>query len=279
MTASSGGRPRAADATPIAVLLPSYGREKELVRALRKTPIRENDKFIVVANYPDAVLERLTREFGSRAHFIDERNFGRLGGAKAYNLAFEEAVSRGYEYTIHYADDVLPDGKAWVTTALELLTTGAADIGVFSSDEGHFGSYGWNFIKGVPIAHFFIARTDALSEYFDPAYRQYIVDLEISARLIRRGGRIALLPIRMRHYRSPLAREETGGNYEYDLGVFLRDYPEYTGALGSGRERMLAHRSGLTVVEEDTPIRDLVPWPPHRSSLALKIRSRIRGGS
>lgn len=217
----------------IALLLPSYRRFGALFRTLRRTPLDPSTRFVVVANYPTWQLGILTRLFGDRADIIDERPYGKLGGAKAYNVAYKAACERGAEYVAHWADDILPFDKDWLDQVQQLFVKPQLDFGIFSSDEGnHKHRYGWNLFGGYPCAHFFIAKCAVLGDtYFDPRFKQYVADNEISIRLIRRGVKIALLPVMLVHDPCMKHRGMFAANYAADVATFNALYPDLGGLL------------------------------------------------
>jgi glycosyltransferase involved in cell wall biosynthesis len=264
----------------VAVLLPSYKRKQELEHVLNKTYVGDN-KFIVVANYPEEDYNELSQKYSDRAVFVDETKKGKLGVCGAYNLAFETAKEKGFTYCVLFADDVVPFKQDWLDQGVAALEARDAALGVFSSDEGHYGSYGWNIIKDAPIGHFFIARIADLGTFFSPKYRQYVIDLEIVVRILKEGKKVLLLPIRVNHMRSPLNREEYGQNYDIDLKTFVTDYPEYNGWMNSGKELFVPESKEIVDVQTGWTIPQAFPWPAHKQPSSVKsfFSKLIKGDS
>src|SRR4051812_11629985 len=104
----------------IGLLLPSYQRPDDLAKVLEQTPLSGDARFFVVANYEPDVYQKFVDRFSDRATFVDERQHGRLGGCKAYNLAHKTAAENGATYVIHYADDILPADANWLQRIEEL---------------------------------------------------------------------------------------------------------------------------------------------------------------
>lgn len=218
----------------IGLLLPSYRRYDDLVHVLTNTVINDQARFIVIGNYEDDEFARLKKEFGDRADFIDERQHGKTGVVKAYNLAYETAIKLNYEYVMLFADDIVPASADWLDAIEQEFVTPNHDFGIFSSDECHPGYFGWNFIKNVPVAHFFILKTGKVSgSLFDTRYRQYVVDFDVCLRALAENVEITLLPIRVLHSRSPLHRELMNTNFDHDKEILYQLFPKFRGCLDS----------------------------------------------
>lgn len=252
----------------VAILLPSYRRKKDLENVLNKTH-SDRAKFIVVANYPKEEYKELISKYGSKAIFIDETKYGKLGVCGAYNLAFDKARKSNFKYCVLFADDVLPQKKSWLNNAIDILEKSSAALGIFSSDEGHFGSFGWNIIKETPIGHFFVARTLDLDKFFDPKYKQYVIDLEIVARVLKLNKKVILLPVRVNHFRSPLNRESYGQNYKKDLETFLNDYPEYKPWIGNNKELFIPEQKSAIQIEKGGKLPISYSWPMHKQKPSI----------
>lgn len=245
----------------IAILLPSYERINELEKVLNETELGNNAKFIVVANYREGVFNSLCMNYANRAVFINERQYGKLGASKAYNIAYQHAVEHGYTYAILFADDVIPFDKNWLDQIDLFVRQRNHVFGVFSSDECHHGSFGWNIVKECPIAHFFIIKCGLIPELFDSRYRQYVIDLDVSVRVRKLGHSIALLPIRMNHFRSGLHREAMGENFTHDVAVFYGLHPEYRGWLNNRKsERYIRDAGQLICLQPETASIKTVRW-------------------
>ena len=171
----------------IAILIPTYKRFDDLVNTLKKTPLDGSSKFIIVANLEDDELAYITNNFGSNAIIVDERTHGKLGGSGAYNLAFKIAKEHQFDYAILYADDVIPFNNNWLDRVQKEFISKNGQFGVFSSDECHFGYFGWNLMLDCPIAHFFIIKCNLVDQLFLDEYKQYVIDFEIAVRLKERG--------------------------------------------------------------------------------------------
>ena len=217
----------------IALLLPSYRRFRDLFTALSNTPVSPDCKFIVVANYPDEQLSFLKRLFSKKALFIDERPYGKGGCYKAYNLAFNLARSEGYEYVALWADDLMPQKNDWLKEVDELFISPGYLFGIFSTDECHKRRFGWNFFGGIPCAHFFIAKTRVLGDYFlNPELNSYVGDNEICVRMMKRNIDITLLPVRLDHNPTEnWIRSNNSKYYAIDVATFNRIHPELNGLL------------------------------------------------
>lgn len=217
----------------IALLLPSYRSFRDLFYTLWATPLSPECKFIVTANYPDCQLRLFEFLFSKRAVFIDERKYGKGGMIKAYNLAFDYARSLGATHCALWADDIMPQKRDWAATMRHDFIEPGLDFGIFSSDECHKHRFGWNFFGGVPNAHFFVAKTALLGDYFlNPALKAYVGDYEVCYRLGQKGVPFTLLPIRLNHYpRVDPTRKMNTKHYAGDLEVFNRLYPELKGLM------------------------------------------------
>ncbi len=217
----------------VALLLPSYRRFGELFRTLRRTPLDKDVMFVVVANYPSWQLALLKKMFSDRALIVDERPFGKLGGAKAYNVAYSIARENKAEYVAHWADDIMPFRNDWLAQLVNLFIKPGHRFGIFSTDEGcHKHRYGWNVLGGYPCAHFFVADASTLGEtYFDPRFNQFVVDNEICVRLSRQGVPITYLPIMIVHDPCMKHREAFVSNYAKDVAIFNGLYPDLAGGL------------------------------------------------
>ena len=213
----------------IAILLPSYRRLADLCGTIDNTTLTGGMKFIIVANYDNQDFIHLYRKYSNHEDImiIDEKKYGQLGVAKAYNLAYQVANKSGFSHVILYADDTIPFDKDWGQRLEAEFISHDLPLGIFSTDECHPGYFGWNFIENSPIAHFFILKCGIVPTLFPEEYRQYYVDLDISVRMQRMGYPIGLLPIRINHLRSPSHREMNQINGEYDKQVFLKQFPEY----------------------------------------------------
>ena len=97
----------------IALLLPSYRRIDDLFKVLFHTPLLDNMKFIVTANYDNDELLKLKDMFCDRAIFIDEQIYSKGGMIKAYNLAFFLAKELQFDYVALWADDIMPHKADW----------------------------------------------------------------------------------------------------------------------------------------------------------------------
>ncbi len=261
----------------IALLLPSYRRFHHLSKVLDETPVDERARFVVVANYDDAELALLQERYGDRAEIVDERPYGKMGVVKAYNLAFARARELEAEYAVLWADDVVPASPSWLDELEEMVVGPRVAYGILSSDEGHQGHFGWNFLDRAPIGHFFIVRGDRITdELFSTEFRQYYVDLEISVRLLERGEEVHLLPILVRHWGAPEHRERGVENSRHDQAVFLRLYPQYAPFMGTKVPYLLPHRDEIIVIDSAWQREGLVYPPEEKASLAQRVR-RLAG--
>jgi hypothetical protein len=250
----------------IAVMLPSYQRLDDLTQVLEKTPLRPDARFVVVANYEPDVYRALRDRYSDRAVWVNEREHGKLGGCRAYNLAYSTAIERGFDFAIHFADDVLPAEDDWLDQIDRRVIAPGHDFAIFSSDECHYGSFGWNIVRDTPIAHFYVIRCGLLGgdRLFDTRYRQYVIDLELSVQVLKSGRTIQLIPVRLRHYRSPLNREDAKVNYAYDEKVFYELNPDFEGWLSRPEARRYIPENGQSITipsqELETLLKD---WPRH----------------
>jgi hypothetical protein len=258
----------------IALLLPSYRRFGELFRTLRRTPLTQDTKFVVVANYPDWQLALLQRLFRNRAVIVDERPFGKLGGAKAYNAAYNVAREHDAEYVAHWADDIMPFRSDWLVELNDSFIRPGYEFGIFSTDEGgHKHRYGWNIFGGYPCAHFFVARTSTLgNNYFDARFNQFVADNEICIRLIRKGIPITYLPIMIVHDPCMKHRQAFAPNYAKDVAIFNNLYPDLAGLLDA--VVLKGDHSNTQCLEHSDQVRfsndpDL-PYVTHRQMMAAK---------
>ena len=217
----------------IALLLPSYRRFRDLFVTLSNTPLAEGCKFVVVANYPDEHLSFLKKLFPKKAIFIDERQYGKGGMIKAYNIAFEFVKQNGFRYAALWADDLMPQKADWLKEVDELFIKPGHRFGIFSSDECHKNHFGWNFFNGIPNAHFFIAEISALGDYFlRPELNAYVGDYEVCVRMKRKNIPMTLLPVRLDHHHTPNpTREKNNPYYAKDLEIFNQLYPEMAGVM------------------------------------------------
>ncbi|MBI5470708.1 MAG: hypothetical protein HY961_00040 [Ignavibacteriae bacterium] len=190
-------------------------------------------KFIVAANYEDGDLLRMKEIFRDKAIFIDERIYGKGGMIKAYNLAFFLAKELRFEYVALWADDIMPRKADWHKEINGIIASHDFDFGVFSTDECHKHVFGWNFFHEIPNAHFFIAKSRALGDFFlNPCLNAYVGDYEVCVRLIANGTKLTLLPIKLNHY--PMqneGREKNTQFYQYDLNMFNALCPNLRGVM------------------------------------------------
>jgi hypothetical protein len=270
----------------IAILLPSYRRYDDIRKVLSDTKVNDNAKFIVVANYPDDEYNYLLNSYSDKALFVDEKKYGKLGGCKAYNLAYEIAKDNGFDYAILFADDVIPFDDDWLEQLENIVATHEIAYGIFSSDECHHGHFGWNIIKDCPIGHFFIIRIGVVENLFDPSYKQYVIDLDISVRIKKMNLPIGLLPIKLRHFRSELHREAMGANYEHDKSLFYQLHPEYSGWLDGEKAKKYVPDAGEFLIVENNKneiLSKLVEWPCNYNKIKImksikSIINVIKGG-
>lgn len=249
----------------IAIMLPSYGRPDDLAKVLDQTPLDARARFVVVANYDPPVYQALARRYAGRATFVDERAHGKLGGCGAYNLAYATALDAGYDYAVHYADDVLPADADWLDRVEAQIIRPGHVFGVFSSDECHYGSFGWNIVRDVPIAHFYVMKCGLLGpRLFDPRYKQYVIDLDLAVKVLDAGHEIRLMPVRLRHYRSPLNRAAVSATYAHDEKVFYEINPRFDGLLAKEEAQRYVPDEGRTLVLPAEGLGQVLrPWPAH----------------
>lgn len=199
-----------------------------------RTPTGYRCRFYVCANYPSWQFLLLRVLFFSRASFIDERRLDKKGMVNAYNHAFERAVDDGCEWVALWADDLLPERRDWLMILFPFLTAKQFKFGIFSSDEGgHKRSFGWNVFSGVPCAHFYVAKADALPGHLlNPRLKAYVGDNEICASLLKRQIEIDLLPVRVIH--QPTFNATRSGNVPHvaaDLNTVYELHPDLRGRL------------------------------------------------
>jgi hypothetical protein len=262
----------------IAILIPTYKRFNDLVNTLTRTEIDVRSKFIIVANLEDNELAYITDKFGAKSIIVDERKYGKLGGAGAYNLAFKIAKEHNFDYAILYADDVIPFKSNWLDKVQREFISKNGQFGVFSSDECHFGYFGWNIVLDCPIAHFFIIDCNLVEQLFLDEYKQYVIDFEIAVRLKERGIDIQLLPIRFNHLRSGLHREFMDNNYSTDVDVFLKTYPKYEESIRQVINSFMVKDTGKSrFVSEITPA-ELLPWSSlkPKGEFIKKVKRKVR---
>jgi hypothetical protein len=248
----------------LALLLPSYERIVDLCKVIENTPLTSDMKFVIVANYSDSVLQDLVRIYQDRAIIVDEKPYGKMGGSKAYCLAYKVATDLGFSHAIFYADDVLPFDADWGQQLKDTFFGCEVPMGIFSSDECHWGHFGWNIMKDAPIAHFFILKCGIVPSLFPLEYKLYVIDLDISVRILRMGYSIALLPIRFNHWRSPNHRVENHNNFAYDRAVFLSKYPEYQKYFGPDGEQYIPDDGKLRILSANSGYKT-EPWPKNGS--------------
>ncbi|KAB2919900.1 MAG: hypothetical protein F9K29_03285 [Hyphomicrobiaceae bacterium] len=228
----------AADDELLALLLPSKGRLLDLLLTLSLVPLKAQKgyrvHFVVCANYNPAQLALLRRLFSARATFIDEGKLEPRGMTGAYNYALEEAIRKGARWVALWADDLLPEKRAWLDQLFPVIADAGFRFGIFSSDEGnHKGHFGWNVFADFPCAHFFVARVEALPGYMlNPGLRAYVSDNEIAISRVKAGVPVDLLPVRVIH--QPTFNQTRTANspaYRSDLEKFYQIHPELRGRL------------------------------------------------
>jgi len=244
----------------IGLLLPSYGRIIDLCKTIENTPLTNNMKFIIVANYPDDILKDLARVYHDRAIIIDEKAYGKLGATKAFSLAYHTATELGFSHVISYSDDIIPFEPNWGQRLEDIFFSHDLPMGIFSTDECHFGHFGWNIMGYAPIAHMLILKCGILPSLLSQEYKKYVADLDISVRILRTGHSIALLPIKFNHLRAPTHRNEMLSDYEYDKAIFLSKYPEYQKYFGVDGEQYIPDDGRFRITSSDT-IYKTEPWP------------------
>ena len=259
-----------------ALLIPTYKRFADLLHTLRNTHIDDRARFVIVANLDDKEFEYLNQTFGNVSIIIDERQYGKLGGCKAYNLAYQIARENGFDYAILYADDIIPFRKKWLDDLYQLFIDQDGQFGVFSSDECHHGSYGWNIIIDSPIAHFFVIKCSISETLFDIDFKQYLIDVEIAVRLKNEGVKLELLPIKLNHLRSGLHREYMNEHYEYDLKVFISKYPNYQEVLTKVTDHYFLPHKNEKVSLDHIDRSELVGWPKNKVPILVKIKTFIK---
>ncbi|MEJ8756645.1 hypothetical protein WG947_06550 [Pontibacter sp. H259] len=248
----------------VAILIPTYKRFDDLIYTLDNTPIDSRAKFIIVANLEDDQLDYLKNNYAEKSILIDERTYGKLGGCKAYNLAYDIALKHNFDYAILYADDVIPFDENWLDLIFKNFIEKEGKLGIFSTDECHHGSFGWNIIVDCPIAHFFIIDCQVESILFNPLYKQYVIDFEIAVRLKHRDVRIDLLPIKLKHLRSGLHRDYAEQNFNDDVKVLVEKYPQYkTAFLQLEHHYYLPHSTEVINFKDYNKLK-LKPWPQHK---------------
>jgi len=217
----------------IALLLPSYNRIADIINVIKNTELSDNIKFIVTANYTDDNFKKITDMFGDKIFIVDERKYGKGGMIKAYNLAFFLAKKLKFDYVALWADDIFPMKTDWHIELNRMIDKYNFDFGIFSTDECHKKIFGWNFFNRIPNAHFFIAKTSVLGDFFlNPSLNAYVGDYEVCIRMIKKNVKMTLIPIKINHY--PTANETRGNNsqyYNYDINIFNLLYPEYEGVM------------------------------------------------
>jgi hypothetical protein len=217
----------------IALLLPSFGRMGDLLNVLRNTPMGANTQFIVSANYEPHELDAIRQEFGTSVHVIDERIYGRGSMIKAYNLAYFYAREMAFDYVALWADDLMPQDANWHETLTTMLFENKVDFGIFSTEECHKGTFGWNFFDEIPNAHFFVARPYVLGEFFlNPSLNAYVGDYEVCVRLLANQVRLHLLPVRLNHF--PTQNDTRTANtkfYLQDTLMFNAMHPQLRGRM------------------------------------------------
>lgn len=217
----------------IALLLPSYRRFKDIFLTIWKTPLSADCKFIVAANYSNLQLFFLKAFFSQKALFLNERRYGRVGCYKAYNLAFNLARRKGFDYVALWADDIMPQKPDWLDDVKEMFIKPERSFGIFSTDECHKGRFGWNFFGGIPCAHFFIAKSAVLGDYFlNPELNAYVGDNDVCVRMMKQQIDITLLPVRLNHnHTQNWTRSNNAKYYAIDIETFNRLHHELKGLL------------------------------------------------
>jgi hypothetical protein len=244
----------------IAILIPTYRRFDDLINTLEKTYIDQRAKFIIVANLEDHQLDYLKVNYSSKAIIEDERKYGKLGGCKAYNLAYKIAKENGFDYAILFADDIIPFEKNWLDKLFKLFINKEGQFGVFSTDECHISHYGWNVILDCVIAHFFIIKINLVENLFLDKYTQYAIDFEIAVRLNEKQIPIFLLPIKLNHLRSGVHREFMESNMSKDIDILISDYPKYKQPLKDNKNLYLAKDYNTVKILSNLSKKDLVEW-------------------
>ena len=217
----------------IALLLPSYKRIDDLFKVLYYTPLLDNMKFIVTANYDSGELLKMKEIFRDKAIFIDEQLYGKGGMIKAYNLAFFLAKELQFDYVALWADDIMPRKADWHRQVNNIIASTDFDFGIFSTDECHKHVFGWNFFNEIPNAHFFITKRRVLGDFFlNPCLNAYVSDYEVCVRMIANGTKLTLLPIKLNHYPTQNeGREKNSQFYKYDLNMFNALHPALRGVM------------------------------------------------
>ena len=115
----------------------------------------------------------------------------------------------------------------------DIIVSKEFDFGIFSTEECHKQVFGWNFFNEIPNAHFFIAKSRVLGDFFlNPCLNAYVGDYEVCVRMIANGTKITLLPIKLNHYPTQNeGREKNNQFYKYDLNMFNALYPAQRGVM------------------------------------------------
>jgi hypothetical protein len=249
-----------------AILIPTYKRFSDLINTLQKTPIDARAKFVIVANLEEDELSYIREKFGDISIIIDERDYGKLGGCKAYNLAFEVAKDNKFDYAILFADDVMPFKHGWLNKLYKEFINTNGQFGIFSSDECHAGHYGWNLILDCPIAHFFVIDCNLVEQLFLDGYKQYVIDFEIAVRLKEQGIDIQLLSIKLKHLRSGLHREFMDNNFNHDVDTFTKVHPKYESSFKQLSNLFFVKDSARSQFISKINLNKLPPWPEPKST-------------
>lgn len=244
----------------IAILIPTYKRFKDLINTLKKTRIDDRAKFVIVANLEDNEFLYLEENFVDRAIIVDERKYGKLGGSAAYNLAYRIAKENKFDYAILFADDVIPFKGNWLNKIYKEFVNINGKFGIFSTDECHYGYYGWNLLLDCPIAHFFIIDCTLVEKLFLDEYKQYVIDFEIAVRLKESGIDIQFLPIKLNHLRSGLHRELMNNNYNFDVEILIKAHPKYESSFKESQNSYFVKHSNKSIFISKIPLDDLPLW-------------------
>lgn len=263
-----------------ALLIPTYKRFQDLINTLEKTFIDERATFIIVANLTDEELGFVRNNYGHCSIIVDEREHGKLGGCKAYNLAYKVAKENNFDYAILFADDIIPFDSKWLDKLYSNFINKNGRFGVFCSDECHPGYYGWNIVLDCVIAHFFIIDCRLTEKLFSEDYKQYAIDFEIAVRFKEQGIPIQLLPIKFNHLRSGLHREFMDINMHDDINKLVNDHPKYKTSFKENKNLLYFKYDNKIHTLTDIDTKRLPEWTtlPPKITLFQQIKRVLRSG-
>jgi hypothetical protein len=225
----------------LALLLPSKGRFFDLCLTLLMTRVGSRGEFTckiyLLANYNVIQRSILKLFFGRSAKIFNERDYDIkvTGIVSVYNFIYGKAREDNCEWVAIWSDDLLPEKRTWLARLWDVLEHEDFKFGIFSSNDGHGrGYFGWNMFGGIPCAHYWVARADALREdcLCPPSIKAYVGDAEICLDAVERGIPIDFIPVRLIHQPTVNAtRSVFAGMAVADLETVYCLHPNFRGRL------------------------------------------------